>query len=375
MENKGKNNSGNRINSNQNRNSNIPNNPNRNPADQDKRAKNKKRAKLIVMIIAVLILIFVACVVAIIMIVYNQVYEETSFIDRSEPYVMPDLPSDYLGNPNEVSISEEDIIPETGRQDAIYKVKPIDENVINILLVGKETTNSDSMIIASYNKKTGRIVLASCLRDSYVPIEGYGWRKLNATFPLGGVGLTINTINQIYDLDIQRYITVDFEGFVRLIDILGGVEIDLSELEASRLNEDYNLNLSPGLQTLNGQAALYYSRLRYRAGDDYKRTERQRKVITAALNKLYNTRNVNTVKNLIAEGIQYVKTNLKLSEIYSLLDDFMRLDRTNIESMQIPGSGMFTEEKHVKVGDYYVEALVVDFEKNKKYIREKLYGN
>jgi len=371
MEQKGISNPGNRMNGNRSNKTPV----NRRSAGQSNSAKNKKRAKLILTMIAALVLIFIGCVVAIIMIVYDQVHEDTSFVDRSGPYVMPDLPSDYLGNPNEVSISEDDIVPETGKQSPIYKVKPIDENIINILLVGKETTNSDSMIVASYHKKTGKIVLASCLRDSYVPIEGYGWRKLNAAFPLGGVGLTINTINQIYDLDIQRYITVDFDGFIQLIDILGGVEIELSELEASRLNEDYNLNLSPGLQTLNGEAALCYSRLRYRAGDDYKRTERQRKVITAALSKMYNTRNLNTVKNLIAEGIQYVRTNLSLSEIYSLLEGFMRLDSLNIESIQIPAYGTFTEEKHVKVGDYYVEALVVDFEKNKKYIREKLYGN
>jgi LCP family protein required for cell wall assembly len=229
------------------------------------------------------------------------------------------------------------------------------------------------MIIASYNKKTGKIVLSSCLRDSYVPIENRGWRKLNASFPLGGIGLTINTINQIYNLDIQRYITVDFDGFVKIVDILEGVEVDVSELEAEALNKTYHLNLSPGVQTLDGKTALCYSRIRKGAGDDYARTARQRKVITAALNKMFNTRNPAKVTKLVSEGVKYVKTNLGLNEIYSLISGFMSLESMNIDSVQIPASGMFTTQD-VKIGNDTVNVLVVDFDKTRAYVRQKIYG-
>jgi LCP family protein required for cell wall assembly len=374
MEQKGRSNPGNRINNNQNNPNNSHNNPNR--PNNTKNIKNKKRAKLIAIILAALILIFIACVVTIVMLIYDGVHETTSFIDRSEPYVMPSMPSDFLNTSGDtnVSISEGDIVKETGREDAIYRVKPINEDVLNVLLVGKESTNSDSMMIASYNKKTGKIVLGSFLRDSYVPIEKYGWYKLNATFPLGGIGLTINTINQIYDLDIQRYITVDFDGFTKIVDILGGVEIEVSELEAKKLNEAYQLNLSPGMQTLNGEAALGYSRIRRDVGDDYARTARQRKVITAALNKMYNTRNPAKVTKLVSEGIKYVKTNLELDEIYSLITGFMSLQNTNIESIQIPANGMFTNRDDVIIGGRPADVLVLDFDKNKAYIKQKIFG-
>lgn len=384
MEQKGKGNPGNRINNNRvnGNNHNHPNNkPNRNRIDRGKSLKYKKRAKLIAIIIAALIIIFIAAVVTIISLVYSGVHEDTSIVERSNSYVMPSMPSipslpseSTVGDTSEdTTVSMPDIIQEPTKAIPIYKVNPINEDIINVLLVGKESTNSDTMIIASYNKKTGKIVLSSCLRDTYAPIEDRGWRKLNASFPLGGIGLTINTINQIYELDIQRYVTVDFDGFVKIVDILGGVEVDVSEVEATALNDTYHLNLSPGVQTLDGSTALCYSRIRKGAGDDYARTARQRKVITAALNKMFNTRNPAKVTKLVSEGIKYVKTNLELDEIYSLISGFMSLENTSIDSVQVPPNGMFTPQD-VIIGKDKVNVLVTDFDKAKPYIHQKIYG-
>ena len=130
----------------------------------------------------------------------------------------------------------------------IYKVEKKDPNIENILVIGtdsrdvvRERGRSDAMIVLSYNKKTGEIKMVSILRDSLVPIEGRGWNRINAAYSFDGVGLAVNTVNQLFDLDIQRFVVVDFNGVTDFIDKAGGVTINLTQKEV-----DYLTNYSGG---------------------------------------------------------------------------------------------------------------------------------
>lgn len=178
------------------------------------------------------------------------------------------------------------------------------KNVINILLVGSDHGaikgdhgRSDSIMIATVNFKTKELKLTSLMRDMYVEIPGHGHNKLNAAYAFGGVELLYQTIAKNFGIKIDKYCVVDFSTFEKVINKVGGVEISLEEKEAKYLNTTNYIskkkyrNVKVGKQTLNGNQALGYARVRYvvskKYGDgDFGRTGRQRAVLQAALNKV-----------------------------------------------------------------------------------------
>ncbi|AMP97158.1 LytR/CpsA family transcriptional attenuator [Pedobacter cryoconitis] len=157
--------------------------------------------------------------------------------------------------------------------------------------------NSDVIMIITIDQVTKKIKMSSILRDTYVNIEGKGMDKINAAFALGGPQLAIKTINQNFDMDIQDYINVDFFGTAKMIDALGGVEINVKPEEIPYLNNylkeisiienipPVNVN-NAGIQVLNGRQTVAYTRIRAVGRGDYERTERQRTVLVALFNKM-----------------------------------------------------------------------------------------
>lgn len=161
----------------------------------------------------------------------------------------------------------------------IYKVSQKNSDVKNILILGTDSRDvtldrgrSDVMIIASYNSKKGTLKLTSLLRDSLVPIEGVGWNRLNTAYFYGGVGLSINTINQLYGLDIQQFLVVDFGGVKDFIEYVGGVDIELTEEEAALYSLYTGRTISPGLNHLDPELALTHMRNRS-IGSDFGRNQ------------------------------------------------------------------------------------------------------
>lgn len=186
---------------------------------------------------------------------------------------------------------------------------------------------SDVMIIASINEKTGDIKLMSVYRDTYLDIGDGNYQKANAAYAYGGPTQTVEMLNRNLDLNISDYAVVGFEGIARIIDAVGGVEIDVQEDEIVHLN-NYQLTMSEetgmeyipvteaGTQTLNGLQATAYCRIRYTAGNDFRRTERQREVITKVFEKIKK----NPLKALSSLNalMDYVKTSMSMGEIVTL---------------------------------------------------------
>ncbi len=194
---------------------------------------------------------------------------------------------------------------------------------------------TDTIMIASINQDTGDVKLCSIYRDTYLNLGNDKYNKANAAYAQGGPEQALNMLNWNFDMNITEYITVGFDALIEVIDALGGVQIDVAENEINDLNnyqrsmfvEDENDPLNenivkvtePGLQTLNGLQATAYCRIRY-VGDDYGRTERQRKVLMACMAKAKQA-SPTTLVEILNSAIDDVSTNLDLGEMASILQD------------------------------------------------------
>ena len=227
-----------------------------------------------------------------------------------------------------------------------------DQDVINILLVGEEAINdgssrgrTDSMMIATINIKQKALKLTSIMRDLYVAIPGYSDNKLNAAYHNGGMPLLKQTIEENFDIELDGSVLVDFAGFEEIIDRLGGVDITLSANEAAYLNRTNYIsnpiyrNVRAGTQTLNGNQALGYSRIRYvkteSERDDFGRTSRQRTVLNAIFEK-YKSKSLPELVTILYDILPLVTTDISKSTIMDYLATVVTLGATELETLRIP---------------------------------------
>jgi len=194
-----------------------------------------------------------------------------------------------------------------------------DDPLINIMLVGQDRREgqgrqrSDTMILCSINTDTKQISLISFMRDLYVQIPGgYSDNRLNATYAFGGFPLLDETLTHNFGFSIDGNFEVDFGGFISVIDVLGGVDITMTEVEANTL-----LGSGAGTYHLNGEKALNYARLRS-TDSDFNRTERQRNVLTAVFTKIRGM-SVTQIMGLLDAILPTLTTDMQDSEIISLV--------------------------------------------------------
>ena len=208
-----------------------------------------------------------------------------------------------------------------------------DKNVRNILLIGADkekggASRSDSIMIASINKSTGRITVCSILRDTHLDIPGECEAKVNSAYAWGGANLLVQTIEENFRIRIDDYATVNFEMFTALVDGLGGIEVEVSEDEADYINNRHRYgkeqkpdHFESGENVhLNGYQALWYSRIR-KLDSDFYRTERQRKVIASIMGKVKGQLNPVGIFGLIDTAKQvapYIETTLSFNDFCSL---------------------------------------------------------
>jgi len=222
-----------------------------------------------------------------------------------------------------------------------------DKNIINIMLIGQDKrpgesrARSDSMIIATINKNSNTIKLTSLMRDMYVQIPGYSDNKINAAYAFGGIELLSDTVEKNFLVHIDGSVEVDFSGFTKIIDKIGGVDIVLNEAEAEYLNDSSNLNFRAGLNNLAGENALTYSRIRYIGNDDYERTERQRKVLTSVFDKFTNS-SITKLLDIADEILPLITTDLSNSQILGLLTETILNGVSDLETYRIPADGEYT---------------------------------
>lgn len=211
------------------------------------------------------------------------------------------------------------------------------EQYTNIALFGLDTrqagslgkgNRSDTIMIASINNETKDVKIISIYRDSYLNLANDKYRKCNEAYSIGGPEQAVAMLNMNLDLKIDHYMSVDFLAVSEVVDLMGGVEIDVDEYEIEHLN-NYTVETSKvtgkstsklrntGLQLLDGVQATSYCRIRYTAGDDFKRTERQREVLEAIANKA-KTLSVSELDSIVKAVFPMCATNMTVDQLLAI---------------------------------------------------------
>ena len=222
--------------------------------------------------------------------------------------------------------------------------------VIQILLIGQdrregeERARSDSMILCTFRKDTKELYLTSLLRDLYVQIPGHQDNRLNAAYALGGMPLLNETLEHNFGIQVDGNVEVDFTRFSGIVDLLGGVTLELRADEAALLNKSMGCKLSEGENLLTGEQALQYARIRSLDSDgDFSRTNRQRNVITAMVQSCRDA-GLFTLLSVMDEVLPLIATDMSRRELLSLARElFPLLPRLTIVSQHLPADGTYTD--------------------------------
>lgn len=274
------------------------------------------------------------------------------------------------------------------------------EGITNVLLIGTdgrtedEAARADSIIIATLDNNNKKVKLTSIIRDTVVDIPEYGEDKINAAFFYGsselnddgklrgfegGADLLMDTIEDNFNIHLDKYVIVNFWGFEEIIDEIGGIEADIKDYEIDEVNkyigESTGVNSPPitetGLQTLNGQQALSYARIRYVGNGGFERSERQSKVLFQIANKL---KEVNPLKYVsIANTLsKQVKTNMDIPEALNLAYTIYKLPSLDFEQLQIPQTELIARDNLYKDRGW---CLLIDLEQSAKIMHDFIFNN
>lgn len=266
-----------------------------------------------------------------------------------------------------------------------------DDMVTNILLLGvddyqpNDPGRSDSMMMVSLDRRHKKLKLTSFMRDTYVSIPGYDYYKLNTGYFLGGAPLQVKTIEKNFQVDIDRYVIIDFEAFPNIIDALGGITVELSAAEAAEMNEKSGVTgATEGVNQLNGAQARYYSRIRNckftdpDTGDvyydDYGRIRRQQRVIDILIENFHNA-SATQMLTLANEIVPYLVSNISPDEMVTLAKDSLTYMNYSMETCQVPNNELHysTTLYPPHIGQAYSVLIPDSLEDNVLYLNRFIY--
>ena len=258
---------------------------------------------------------------------------------------------DAIENAVDDTVPPEETAPEVNEEDIIWS--DVDatiggDEIVNIMLIGQDRrpgedrARSDSMILVTFNKTKKTVTMTSFMRDLYVKIPGgYKDNRINTSYSLGGMELLDETLFVNFGVEVDANVEVDFDQFEHIIDLLGGVKIELDEAEAKYINKKMNTrNVQAGLQTLNGKQALWYARNRSTGGtSDFGRTNRQRTVLNALI-EAYKNKPITEMIGLLDDILPLITTDMEQNEILSyVVTLFPLLADSEIVTQHIPVQG------------------------------------
>ena len=272
-----------------------------------------------------------------------------------------------------VSKSKKMLKSEVSKQEKASAGKSIKEP-FTILLMGIDSTgedleknaiaNGDTMIVITFNPKTLNATILSIPRDSYVPIACWPGKAKNKITHSASYGndCIINTIEEFLEIDIDYYAKINFKGLVKLVDALGGVDINVEqELCTDNSDRSGDICINPGYQTLDGEHALVYARNRKQlVNGDFGRNAHQQELIIAMVNKMKNIKNVKTFMNILNTVSNSIDTNLTTKQMLSFYDiakDLMKnanenAQIINIDQLYLEGASKMIYDKSVKMKLY-----------------------
>ena len=296
----------------------------------NKKKKSKKAALIILSVILVLIIALVGFGILFVNGKLNLIgYDESTTIDTNQEFVEKDDDKMSFEEMDDATGSDYKSILKNWATNGGEKMS--NKNVINVLLIGSDASaeepgrsnitdkgNTDAMILVSIDKVNKTVKLVSFMRDSYTYMDGFDrYAKLNAACANGGPAYLVETIENDYKIEINGYALVDFDSFRQVIDVLGGVNVDVPQYVANYLSGSKGTFPSGDNVLLNGDQALRFSRIRKSdANGDVSRVQRQRQVISALINKCKGASlsQINDVADVILAN---VRTNIGKKEILS----------------------------------------------------------
>ena len=294
------------------------------------------------------------------LIYYYTVLNSMNFVDISEPANKPDNTGATTATIGELSGSGTQLTVGDGQLLQ-------DSKVLNVMLFGEDNKGeddhgrTDTMILMSVDNRHKKLKLTSFQRDTYVYIPGYGNDKINAAYTIGGPKLTIQTIEANFGIKIDRYAVVDFDSFIKIIDTLGGIDMEVTKDEIEYINyqmykngqaEEWSTIKDPaGVVHLNGQEALWYARDRGLtigedgneigiSGNDWDRTDRQRKLLTKMISDMKGA-GLSEIIEIVNEVGPKITTNLKKEEIMGLVSNALTYIKYDVIPNYIPNQGLW----------------------------------
>ncbi|MDQ0883623.1 LCP family protein [Peribacillus sp. V2I11] len=249
------------------------------------------------------------------------------------------------------------------------------ENVKTFLLIGVDTrgeqkSRSDAIILAKYFPEQEKLKLASIMRDSYVKIPGNKsvYNKINAAYYYGGRELLKKTIQENFDVKVDHVAVIDFQGFVKMVDLLApdGVELNVDQ----EIIDDMSIQASVGKNVLHGEELLKYVRFRHDDESDFGRVERQQEVMvqlkTAFINQISSFEGMAALPSIIEQGLSYLDTDIGLKTIMEMGPKIVFHTPDTVETLRVPVGGSFKDEIYPQSG----AVLEMDYTKNKKALQE-----
>lgn len=333
----------------------------------------KKRNGCLVALIVLLALLLAALIAAAVLMNYlfgrlgqfeNPVPSDGTIPKMSDEF---DLQGNREGIETLETVDATDIVFET--------VDVLEGDMINIMLIGQDRrpgetrARSDSMILVTLNKQKGTIQLTSFMRDLYVQIPGYLDNRLNVAYRYGGTDLMNETFKVNFGLEIDGNVMVDFDEFTQIIEILGGVTLDISSAEAKYMNNASDNPFSAGKNYFNAEDALTFTRMRYAAGGDYGRTDRQRRVIIA-IAESFRDADLITIFNVIDQVLPHIVTNLTEAQILEYATAGLSIlgNGGQMQTFRIP-----QDDAHYNASIRGMAVLVPNLEMCREDLREFIY--
>lgn len=306
----------------------------------DKRVKNKKKKKASTASIIILftVITIVAVIIGSCWLIIDHYLNLINYVDPNDTshYLPPDATYPYgdesdspaTGKP----FDEGDIVwPDAGDITDLE-----DDELLNILIIGQDRRegqedqlHSDTMILASINPETYEVSLISFLRDTYLQIPGYQDNRLNVSYYFGGFKLLKETLSLNFGLAIDGCFEVDFYDFMDIIEILGGVDIELTQAEADYILTYSGTWVPAGMNRLTPLQALTYARNR-KIGDDFGRTERQRKILLSIFNE-FKDADIGELKRIADQILPMLTTDMSKSQVLGILTELL----PNVSKMKI----------------------------------------
>lgn len=354
--------------------------------------KMKKSTKIILAVVISVVALALIVGITFVALAYHYIRKiDIVPHQQTEMSVVDSIPDDDLVDSDVPDSPQEDI----DRVDSQIKdnidnvdVEPaFDEDVYNVLLIGTDSRNttergrSDTMILLSINQKTEEIHMTSFMRDAYVSIPGKYNNRINASYAYGGPDLLMDTIEQNFKVEVDKYVRVNFFSFMEVIDAVGGVTITVTDAEVPVLNNYvHELNRLLGLDTndgtlsgggtynLSGKQALGYCRIRYVGNADFQRTQRQRDVMMKVFEKAKGM-SVSELDDFLNVLLPKITTNIQEDEIFSLILNSPKYFKYDVYQHRVPADGTYSFMTINRMS-----VLGIDFDANIKMLHDEIYG-